>query len=93
MPVGSAPAPVCAFFLLKLVGYLVHPAHPLGMIEAQHLRQGPVHVSSQKGCLLVNPVQGVARYPPSSGTSASWLRPQCGHSTVIVRGVSPFTRL
>ena len=60
---------------VQLVRDLQYPAPALGVVQAQHLGEGPVHVSSEKGCLLVDPVQGVARYPPSSGTSTSCVPP------------------
>ena len=78
---------------LQLAGDFLHPALPLGVVKAQHFSQGPVHVSSEEGCLLVDPVQGVADYPPSSGTSISLACPQCGQASVAVRGPSPLRRL
>lgn len=78
---------------VKLVCDLLHPASALRVVQAQYLGESPVHMASEEGCLLVDSVQGVACYPPSSGTSTSWLRPQCGHPTVMARGVSPLTRL
>jgi len=92
-PSSAVPLSVIVSLALQLAGDLLHPALPLGVVEAQHLGQGPVRMSAEEGCLLVDPVQGVAGYPPSSGTSISLARPQCGHSSVAVRGPSPLRRL
>jgi hypothetical protein len=71
----------------------MHPPAAFGVVEAEHLGQGPVDVSSEIGRLLPDPVQGVAGYSPGGGSSTSCGRPQCGHSTASVRAVRPLIRL
>ena len=63
------------------------------VIEVEDLGESPVRMTPEEGCLLADPVQGVAGYPPSSATSASCSCPQFGQLTVTVRAVRPFTRL
>lgn len=78
---------------LELRRDLPHPPHALGVVEGEHLGEGPVRVPAEEGCLPVNPVQGVAGYPPSRGTSTSCGSWQCGHTTASTCGVSPLIRL
>lgn len=63
------------------------------MVEAEHLVEGPVDVSSQEGHLVVNPIHGVARYPPSGGTSTVCSAPHAGQVTASSAGVRPLILL
>src|SRR4051794_23733729 len=89
----TAPPPPLPSVRLELSRDLLHPAPALFVVQGQHLREGPMCVPSEKGCLLADPVQGVADYPPSSGTSTSCSSLQCGQVTVSTRGLSPLIRL
>lgn len=63
---------MCGRFLLDQFSDFTHPAAALSVIEVHHFREGPMDVTPEKGYLLVDPVQGVAGYPPNGGTSTSW---------------------
>ena len=68
---------------------LAHPALPLRVIQGQQLGQGPVQVPAQVGHLVMNPVHGVAGYPPGGGITTSCCRPQCTQSTRTEAGARP----
>lgn len=63
------------------------------MIKAEQFFEGPGDVPSQEGHLVVNPVHGVAGYPPSGGTSTVCSAPQSGQVTASRDGVRPLIRL
>jgi hypothetical protein len=79
--------------VFDLVVHFPHPALPLRVVEVEHLGQGPVDVSSEKGRLLMNPIQGVANYSPNKVTSTSLCCPQCGQVKGTVRELRPLIRL
>ncbi len=57
---------------------LVDPLAAVGVLELQDLLQRPVEVVGEVGYLLVELVEGVARYPPTSLTLMSTSVPQLG---------------
>ena len=48
------------------LGNLIAPPAPLEVIQAHDLVVGPVQIVRKKGYLLVNVVEGVARYSPGA---------------------------
>ena len=77
----------------QLRGDLGDPALPLRVVKPQQLFEGPVDVPTKEGHLVVNPIHGVARYPPSGGTSTVCSAPHCGQVTASSDGARPLIRL
>lgn len=55
-------------------GDLLDPPPALGVLQREDFLAGPVEVVGDEGYLLVQRLEGVARYPPesSSPTSKAW---------------------
>lgn len=64
-------------------GNLFDPCLPLGMLQGQDQFKWPVKVVRDIGYLLVEPVEGVANYPPSRPGSTSKRWSQLGQATSI----------
>jgi hypothetical protein len=62
-------------------GNLGHPASSLRVLQSEDVGAGPVEVKGQVRYLLVQPVRGVAGYPPRPAVSTSKSWEQAGQLT------------
>lgn len=63
------------------IGDFFHPALALHVLKVQDIVAWPVKVIRDVGYLLVQAVEGVANYPPSSARSTSNSVLHCGQAT------------